>query len=98
MTKLYLNEIVTLKDDQIVVSPTATYSGENSDEVYREAEIAYHSKCAYNLQQKSTQKDFLVQVITETGVIIPEMKRFYRFPEEQPEPEPSNETESNTEG
>lgn len=90
MTKLYLNEIITLKEnDQTVVSPTATYSGENSVEVYRQAEVAFHSKCAYNLQQTETQKDFLVQVITETGVVVPEMKRFYRFAqneEQQDEP------------
>ena len=88
--KLYLNEIVTLKDDQTVVSPTATYSGENSNEVYRQAEVAFHSKCAYNLQQDATQKDFLVQVITETGVVVPEMKRFYRFAQNEEQQDEQN--------
>lgn len=89
--KLYLQEIVTRKDDQTVISPTATFVNENSDEAYRLAEVEYTSKVNYNLQQKENLKDFLVEVFTETGIPVPEMKRFYRFAEDpQPEPEPND--------
>ena len=93
--KLYLNEIVTLKENnQTVVSPTATYENENSEEASRLAAINFHSKVSYNLQQKAIQKDFLVYVITETGTPVPDMKKFYRFAEEsQPEPTPEEPVE-----
>ena len=86
--KLYLNEIVTTKENQTIVSPTITYNNDNSEEASRLAEIDYHAKCNYNLQQGATLKDFLVEIITETGNLVTGMKRFYRFPEPTPEPEP----------
>ena len=82
--KLYLNEIVTLKEnDQTVVTPTATCKNDNSEEATRLAAVDFYGKVNYNLQQKAIQKDFLVYVITETGAPVPDMKKFYRFAEEE---------------
>ena len=90
--KLYLIEIVTKKENnETVVSPTVTYSNENSEEASRLAEVGYTGQVNYNLQQGATLKDFLVEVITETGVPVPNMKRFYRFSE--PEEESNNSEE-----
>lgn len=84
--KLYLIEIVTKKEnDETVVSPTVTYENENSEEASRLAEIGYTGQVNYNLQMGETLKDFLVEVITETGIPVPDMKRFYRFPEPESE-------------
>lgn len=89
--KLYLNEIVTLKEnDQTVVSPTATYENENSEEASRLAAVDFHSKVAYNLQQKAIQKDFLVYAITETGIPVPDMKKFYRFAQNEDQQDEQN--------
>lgn len=88
--KLYVNEIVTKKDGQTVITPPMKYENENSEEVTRLAAVDFYGKVNYNLQQKATQKDFLVYVITETGTPVPDMKKFYRFAEED-QPEPSDE-------
>lgn len=89
--KLYLNEIVTLKEnDQTVISPTMKYENENSEEASRLAAVDFHSKVSYNLQQKATQKDFLVYVITETGTPVPDMKKFYRFAQNEEQQDEQN--------
>ena len=63
------------------------YENDNSEEATRLAAVDFYSKVSYNLQQKDLQKDFLVYVITETGTPVSDMKKFYRFAEEDQEEE-----------
>ena len=79
----YKLEIQTPKEGPIA-SSVATY------EEAIDAEVAYHSAVAYNLQLK-TLSSFLVMIITETGYINGDLRRFYNFEVPQPEPEPEPE-------
>lgn len=79
MATLYKFEVQTLKDGTKAVAPTATYTGDSAE---KDAEIAFHNSVAYNLAV-DTLKDFLVEIITETGVVVPNMTRYYNFENEE---------------
>jgi hypothetical protein len=76
----YKLEIQTPKEGP-VASSVATYEDAKS------AEIAYHSAVAYNLQL-DTLSSFLIMIITDTGYINNDLRKFYNFEIPQPEPEP----------
>lgn len=71
----YKFEVTTNKNGEIVSAPTGTYN--NADD----AEIAFHQQVAYNMQQSATLSSFLVMIITETGVTVNNLKKFYTFSE-----------------
>lgn len=76
----YKLEITTAKDGTKTSAPTGVY--ETADA----AEIAYHQQVAYNMQMGENLKDFLVMIISETGAVQSDLKKFYNFAIE-PEPE-----------
>ena len=81
----YKFEVTTTKDGTVISAPTGVY------ETAELAEIAYHQQVAYNMQQGETLNNFLVMIISETGAVQPDLRKFYNFviPEPSPEPEPS---------
>lgn len=81
----YKLEIQTPKEGS-VASSVATY------EEALDAEVAYYSAVAYNLQL-DTLSSFLVMIVTETGYINNDLRKFYNFEVPQPEPEPEPEPE-----
>lgn len=83
----YKFEITTAKDGTKASAPTGIY--ETADA----AEIAFHQQVAYNMQMGENLSSFLVMIISETGAVQPNLKKFYNFvePEPEPEPEPSEE-------
>jgi len=91
MAKLYKFESQTTKEGVTSVVPVATYENEDNEVASRMAEMAYHDAVSYNLKQDATLQNFLVEILTETGLVSGDLRRFYRFPEPQPEPEPSEE-------
>ena len=91
MAKLYKFESQTNKEGVTSVVPVATYENEDNEVVSRMAEIAFHDSVSYNLKQDATLKNFLVEIITEVGLVSGDLRRFYKFPEPQPEPEPTEE-------
>lgn len=97
MAKLYKFESQTNKEGVTSVVPVAIYENEDNEVASRMAEMAYCDAISYNLKQEATLKDFLVEILTETGLVSGGLRRFYRFPEPQPEPEPEPEPEPSEE-
>lgn len=85
----YKLEVQTPKEGD-VASSVAVFEDAKS------AEIAYYSAVAYNLQSE-TLNSFLIMIISETGAVQNDLRKFYNFviPEPpEPEPDPEPETES----
>ena len=81
----YKLEVQTPKEGA-VASSVAIYEDAKS------AEVAYYSAVAYNLQL-NTLSSFLVMIVTETGYINNDLRKFYNFEIPQPDPEPEPEPE-----
>lgn len=84
MATRYKVEIQTKKkiegQEQEVISSITPYTGDTAEE---NAEIAYHDAVSYNMKL-DTLESFLVEIITETGVNLPDQTKFHKFDTAKP--------------
>ena len=84
MATRYKVEIQTMKKvegkEQEVISSITPYTGDTAE---KDAEIAYHDAVSYNMKL-DTLESFLVEIITEIGVNLPDQTKFYKFATAKP--------------